>query len=199
MSTLTIRPEAPVDIGAFADAEHPGSWSRQVAALLAAGHYREAYDVISVHVPYIENQLRYFAESLTGVENHWSRTHDWMARFIDDTRPQRILDVGCAVGCHAIAFGRKGHQAWGVDILPAMIARGREMVESLGLAQRVHLVEGDIRKLDTCFEPEFFDSAVACNIFEHLDDEALLDVLRGLQQVVRPGGRLVIETSPGKY
>ncbi|GMV96629.1 MAG: hypothetical protein AMXMBFR83_09910 [Phycisphaerae bacterium] len=188
-----------VDPADFVDPRRPGSWSRQVAALLEAGHYRAAYEVLAEKVPYVENQLRYFAESLAGVENHWSRTHDWMARFIDDGRPQRILDVGCAVGCHAIAFARKGHQTWGVDILPRMIQRGREVADSLGLSRRVHLVEGDIRRLETCFDEGFFDAAVACNIFEHLDDAALSEVLAGLRRVVRPGGRLVIETSPGRY
>lgn len=198
-------PEAPpdpagiVDVSAFADADRPGSWSRQMIALLDAGHYREAYELLSEKVPFVENQLRYFAAHLVGEENQWSLIHRRLAGLIEDGRPQYILDVGCAVGCHAIEFGRHGHQTWGVDILPGMIQRGRELVESLVLTQRVHLLEGDIRKLETCFEPKFLDSAVASDIFEHLDDDSLLEVLAGLKKVLRPGGKIAIQTSPGRH
>lgn len=199
MTALLADSPNTVDPKDFVDPDNPQSWSKQMVALLDAGHYKEAYSFLATKVPYIENQLRYFAESLAGAENHWTKTHDWMARFIDDAVPQRILDVGCAVGCHAIQFARRGHQTWGVDILPQMIARGTELAESLGLSKRVNLVEGDIRRLPEYFENGFFDSAVACNIFEHLDDEALMDVLRGLRRVVKPGGKIVIETSPGRH
>lgn len=189
----------PVDPAEFVDAAHPRSWSRQVGALLGAGHYREAYEVLAEKVPYIENQLRPYAERLAGHENHWTLTHDCIARFIDDGRPRRILDVGCATGCHAIEFARSGHETWGIDILDGMIAKGRELAESLGLAARVHLEQGDIRHLGERFESGFFDAAVACDIFEHLDDAALAEVLRGLRRVVRAGGTVVIQTSPGRY
>jgi len=198
-STAVLESPERVDPSAFIDPSAPQSWSRQVVALLEAGHYCEAYEVIAEKVPYVENQLRYFSESLEGKENHWTKTHDAIARFIDDSRPQRILDVGCAVGCHAIQFARKGHQTCGIDILPEMISRGREFVESLGLSERVRLVEGDIRRLPEYFSDASFDCAVACNIFEHLDDAALHEVLVGMKRVVRPGGRIVIETSPGRH
>jgi SAM-dependent methyltransferase len=199
LTTLPEPPKTQVDVHDFVDPARPQSWSHQITALLEAGHYREAYEVLAEKVPYVENQLRYFAEGLAGRENHWTRTHDWLARLIDDSRPQRILDVGCAVGCHAIQFARTGHQTWGIDILPQMIQRGCEFIDSLGLSERAHLVAGDIRRLPTYFALASFDSAVACNIFEHLDDDALLEVLAGLREVVRPGGKIVIETSPGRY
>ena len=182
----------------FLDAGNPGSWSRQRGALLEAGHYREAYDVLADKVPYVQNQLRPYAERLSGRQNYWTITHDRIARFIDDGRPKRILDVGCSIGCHAIEFARNGHETWGVDILPVMIAKGRELADSLGLTQRIHLQEGDIRRLGERFEQGFFDAAVACDIFEHLDDAALIEVLRGLRRVVRAGGTVVIQTSPGR-
>lgn len=200
MSTATLEPETPVvDPARFVDPARPQSWSRQLVALLEAGHYREAYDVLAEKVPYVDNQVRPYAERLAGKQNHWTHTHEWLARPIDRTQPLKILDVGCSVGSHAIEFAREGHQTWGVDVLPQMIARGQELVESLGLSSRVHLREGDIRCLDQYFEPGMFDAAVACDIFEHLDDHALMQVLAGLSRVVRPGGTISIQTSPGLY
>jgi SAM-dependent methyltransferase len=198
-STAVLESPGRVDPSAFIDPSAPQSWSRQLFALLEAGHYREAYEVLAEKVPYVENQLRPYAERLAGRENHWTHTHAWIERLLDTSRPMRILDVGCAVGCHAIEFARQGHQTCGVDILPQMIERGRELAESLGLSERVRLIEGDIRHLERYLEPRSFDAAVACDIFEHLDDEALAQVLAGLRRSVRPGGRIVIQTSPGRY
>jgi ubiquinone/menaquinone biosynthesis C-methylase UbiE len=200
MTTAILEPECPsIDPAAFVDPAWPQSWSRQLVALLVAGHYREAYDVLAEKVPYVDNQVRPYAERLAGKDNHWTHTHAWLARAIDVATPLKILDVGCSIGSHAIEFAREGHQTWGVDVLPQMIARGCELVESLGLSSRVHLQEGDIRCLDQYFEPAMFDAAVACDIFEHLDDDALMQVLAGLRRVVRAGGTISIQTSPGLY
>ena len=188
-----------VEVEKFIDPEKPGSWSRQMVSLLEAGHYREGYEVLAEHMPYVENILRPYAERLAGKENHWTKQHAALSRFLDHSRPQRILDVGCAVGCHAIEFARKGHQCWGIDVLEAMIERGRSLADSLDLSERVHLVEGDIRRLPDYFENDQFDAVVACDIFEHLDDASLGDMLAGIRQVVRPGGTIVIQTSPGKH
>lgn len=195
----TAAGSSNVDRTAFIDPDHPQSWSRQMDALANAGYYREAYELATEKCPYIENQLRYFARALAGEENHWSIMHARMAQLLEDGRPQRILDVGCAVGCHAIQFARAGHQTCGIDVLPDMIRRGRELAESLGLSARVRLVEGDIRRLDAHFEPDSFDAAIACDIFEHVTDAGLLEVLRALRRVLRPGGKIIIQTSPGRY
>jgi ubiquinone/menaquinone biosynthesis C-methylase UbiE len=188
-----------VDVSAFVDAGHPGSWSRQMIALLRDGHYREAYQILDENMPFVDNQLRPYAEALAGRENHWTLTHEWVDRFVNSTHPQRILDLGCAVGCHAIEFARKGHTTFGIDILPQMIERGRDLIDSLGLSDRCRLVAGDVRYLERYFAPRSFDVAVSCDTFEHLEDEAIVETLAGLRNVVRPNGRVIVQTSPGRY
>jgi len=202
MPPAVMEPEAAastVDINDFIDPARPLSWSAQMIALLRSGHYREGYEILAEKMPFVENMLRPFGERLEGKQNYWTGTYDWIKRFIDDSRPLRILDVGCGVGSGALEFALEGHQAWGIDVLDCMIERGREVAESLGLSQRVHLLTGDIRCLEKYFDPAFFDAVVACDIFEHLDDESILRVLGGLKQVMRPGGTIVIQTSPGRY
>jgi SAM-dependent methyltransferase len=198
-SAVLESPCEAVDPQDFVDPQRPQSWSRQMVSLLEAGHYREAYDVLAKRVPYVENQLRHYAEHLAGQNNYWTLLHARLAREIDTGRPLRILDVGCSIGSHAIELARCGHQTWGIDILPQMIERGRELADSLGLTPRVHLQPGDIRRLDNYFARAMFDAAIACDIFEHLDDESLRAVLNGLKKVVRPGGTIAIQTSPGLY
>ncbi|HSW45211.1 MAG TPA: class I SAM-dependent methyltransferase [Phycisphaerae bacterium] len=200
MTTTAIEPIAqPVDIDRFIDPARPESWSRQMVSLLQAGHYREGYEVLARHVPFVENMLRPYAEHLAGTPNAWTCLHRAMVKYLDHSRPLRVLDVGCAIGCHAIELARKGHETWGVDVLPAMIERGRELADSMGLSERVHLVEGDVRALDRHFDEGLFDAVVACDIVEHLDDDALRQMFSGLKRVMRPGGTLVVQTSPSRH
>lgn len=202
MSTSAALPgnvSAPVNVETFRDPDRPASWSSQMVALIRAGHYREGYEILAEKMPFVESQLRPYAERLAGKENYWTGTFAWIDRFVDHARPQKLLDVGCGVGPLAIEFARKGHQTWGIDVLPSMIERGRELIASLELTERARLVEGDIRRLEDSFDPGFFDCAVACDIFEHLDDPSLLETLRGIGQVVRPGGTVIIQTSPGRH
>lgn len=192
-------PTSPVDIEAFIDPDRPESWSRQMVSLIESGHYREGYEILARKMPFVESQLRPYAEHLAGERNYWTGTFARIVEQIDVSRPLRVLDVGCGVGPIATEFGRMGHEGWGLDILPRMIERGRELIASLKLTGKVTLVEGDIRQPDHHFDEGFFDVAVACDIFEHLDDPSLIQVLRGLRKVVRPGGQIVIQTSPGRY
>ncbi len=200
VSTMERRPTAErIDVEAFIDPEKPLSWSRQMVALLRAGHYREGYEILAKKMPFVDSQMRPLAERLAGKQNYWTMTTAWIKRFLDTGQPLRILDVGCGVGCQAIEFAMEGHRTWGMDILPAMIERGNELIESLELGDRANLQVGDIRRLDSYYDASFFDAAIACDIFEHLDDKALLEVLHGLRRVMRPGGTLVVQTSPGLY
>lgn len=191
--------ESAVRLEDFIDREHPQSWSKQMIALLRDGHYREAYEILDENMPFVDNQLRPYADALSGKDNHWTLTHRWIERFIDTSTPQRILDLGCAVGCHAIEFARKGHTTCGIDVLPQMIDRGRDLVDSLELTDRCRLIAGDVRQLDRYFPPASFDVAVSCDTFEHLEDDAIVDTLYGLKRVLRPGGRIIVQTSPGRH
>lgn len=190
---------SPVDVSSFIDAANPGSWSRQMIALLRDGHYREAYEILDANMPFVENQLRPYAEALAGQDNHWTLTHEWIDRFVNSKKPQRVLDLGCAIGCHAIEFARKGHVTCGIDVLPQMIDRGRELVESLGLSNRCKLIAGDVRHLHEYFDDGSFDVAVSCDTFEHLEDDAVVQTLIELKRVLRPGGRIIVQTSPGRH
>lgn len=200
-TTIEKKPEQKpaIDLEQYKDPANPLSWSHQMVSLIRDGYYREGYEILSEKMPFVENQLRPLAERLAGKENYWTNLNTWIKKYIPAHTPQRILDVGCGVGGQAVEFAMDGHQTWGIDILPAMIDRGREVIDSLELSDHAQLQVGDIRRLEDYYERGFFDVAIACDIFEHLDDPALMEVLRGLRQVVRPGGTVIIQTSPGLY
>lgn len=102
----------------------------------------------------------------------------------------RVLDVGCGPGRHALALGRRGAEVTGVDISEEFVGLAREAAEAEGLPCTFEV--GDARQLG--FGSRF--DAVVClcqGAFglpeTPLDDDA---VFEGLVRALRPGGRLAL-------
>jgi SAM-dependent methyltransferase len=64
---------------------------------------------------------------------------------------ERILDLACGFGRHALEFARRGYSVVGVDVTPAYIADARSTAQHEHLA--VEFLEADVRTLT--FEEEF--------------------------------------------
>jgi ubiquinone/menaquinone biosynthesis C-methylase UbiE len=100
-----------------------------------------------------------------------------------------ILDVPCGYGRHAIPLAKAGYRVTGLDRSEVMLAEARRRADAEGPS----FVHGDMRELP--FPDGSFDAVL--NLFSSLgyrgeegDRQALLEFHR----VLRPGGRLVIET-----
>lgn len=106
---------------------------------------------------------------------------------------ERVLDVGCGAGRHAIAAARRGAAVIAVDRDPAELAAAcRAEAETDYLAGpapgRIAYVRGDATCLPLA--DASVDCAIAAEVLEHLpDDDA---ALRELARVVRPRGRLAV-------
>ncbi len=100
-----------------------------------------------------------------------------------------VLDVACGYARHAIPLSRAGYRVTGVDRSPTLLAAARRRAGDDGPA----LVEADYRELP--FADESFDAAL--NLFTSLGfygDEEDVRALAEIGRVLRPAGRLVIET-----
>jgi SAM-dependent methyltransferase len=100
-----------------------------------------------------------------------------------------VLDVPCGYARHAIPLSRAGYCVTGVDRSPTLLAEARRRAGDDGPA----LVEADYRELP--FADESFDAAL--NLFTSLGfygDEEDVKALAEIGRVLRPAGRLVIET-----
>lgn len=106
---------------------------------------------------------------------------------ITSLSPRSILDAGCGEGWLCRAVEGRGIRAVGFDGSAALIEAAREA----GTGQYHHLRYRDVAELSTLLAPEAFDVAVFN--FSLLDEE-IEAVLRHVASVVRPGGRLVIQT-----
>ena len=101
--------------------------------------------------------------------------------------PGTVLDVPCGDGRLSARLAEAGYDVTGVDVSPHAIelARAREL--------DARFVEGDLRAL-----PDLgpFDGVVSWgNSFGYLTPPETVRSLAGFRRLVKPGGRLVLESS----
>ncbi len=100
-------------------------------------------------------------------------------------RNQKIIDIGCSTGTGAgVIFDMRNNDYVGVDISPDYIS-----VASARYPLGKFYVM-DARKLD--FESAAFDLAVFNGVLHHMDDELILDCMREVKRVLKPGGKLLV-------
>ena len=101
-----------------------------------------------------------------------------------------LLDVPCGFRRHSIPLARAGYRVTGVDRSVALLDEARRRAQG---ERWPKFVKADYRELP--FADESFDAAV--NLFTslgYLGDKEDERVLAGIRRVLRPGGRLVLET-----
>ena len=100
-----------------------------------------------------------------------------------------VLDVPCGDGRIALGLARAGHRVTGVDIAPAEVERAAAAAAA-GLGAR--FLAGDLRALPVTGP---FDAVVSWgNSFGYLTPEDSARSLAGMHAVLRPGGRLALES-----
>jgi ubiquinone/menaquinone biosynthesis C-methylase UbiE len=101
-----------------------------------------------------------------------------------------LLDVPCGFGRHSVPLARAGYRVTGVDRSAALLEEARRRAAG---ERWPKLVRADYRRLP--FPDASFDAAV--NLFTslgYLGEEEDTRVLSEIGRVLRPGGRLVIES-----
>ena len=103
----------------------------------------------------------------------------------------RLLDVPCGGGRHALAMAARGFEVTGVDISPDLLAVARSLAEERELP--ITWEEREMRDLPW---PDSFDAAYCFgNSFGYLAEGENADFLRAVATTLRPGGRFVLEAS----
>jgi demethylmenaquinone methyltransferase/2-methoxy-6-polyprenyl-1,4-benzoquinol methylase len=104
---------------------------------------------------------------------------------------QSGLDIGTGTGDLAIALAGQSapnSHVIGVDFTPEMLARGREKIQRLGLAERVELRQDDGEHLN--FPSAAFDAVCSAFVVRNLTDprHGFEEMLR----VTKPGGHIAL-------
>lgn len=103
-----------------------------------------------------------------------------------------LLELACGTGRVLLPLARAGYHVTGVDISAAMLEVARHKVEAEGLADRVTLVQQDMRHL--ALDRHFKLAFVAVNSFMHLltaDDQ--MAALTRIRAHLQPGGLLLLD------
>jgi cyclopropane fatty-acyl-phospholipid synthase-like methyltransferase len=108
-----------------------------------------------------------------------------------------ILDAGCGTGDNALFFASRGHAVTGIDFLDAPIASAKRKSLERGLSAT--FLEKDALRLHEWSER--FDNVIDSGLFHVFTDEDRVKYIRGLNAVLKLGGRLFLlcfsEATPG--
>lgn len=103
----------------------------------------------------------------------------------------RVLDVGCGFGRDVGEFRRRGAEAYGCDVSPALLDKADERVKP-------YLKEYDWRSGESLPFGGGFDLIWCCAVLVHVPRAELIVFLRRLWDGLKAGGRLALYTKCGK-
>ena len=104
----------------------------------------------------------------------------------------RLLDLGCGSGDHALEFARRGMSVVGIEIARSLVSLGNRMASEAGLA--AELMQSDMR--ETNFREEF-DACIIINAFGVFEDSGNIRVLENVEQALKTGAHFyILESNP---
>jgi ubiquinone/menaquinone biosynthesis C-methylase UbiE len=87
---------------------------------------------------------------------------------------EAALDFGCGVGRLTRALAKDFRRCYGVDISESMIAKARELNQSLPGCEFVLNTQGDL----ALFPDNHFDMIYTCRVLQHLPSRATIKLHR---------------------
>lgn len=102
----------------------------------------------------------------------------------------RVLEIGCGVGRIGRELAPLCREWTGADVSANMLGFARERLRGLGNVKLVHLEEVSLAP----FEDASFDLVYSTNMFLHIDEMDRWRYVEEGLRVLRPGGRMMVET-----
>ncbi len=163
---------------------------RWVAPWTTVGEALRAGHAVDPQSPKIVGDAAYLEEFILGMHEYAARSSDAVAAAIDLGAARRLVDVGGGGGSYSIALCRRYPQLESVVLdLEPVLAITRRIVESAGLAQRVHTQRCDYRA--SAFG-DGVDAVLLSNVLHQESREVGLDMLRRAFAALRPAGRVIV-------
>jgi ubiquinone/menaquinone biosynthesis C-methylase UbiE len=149
----------------------PGPWFNPIAAHLGRAYWAPGTGRVMAFTKGTEQEVAFLVDALGLVAG------------------ERVLDVGCGPGRHALALARRGIDVVGVDLSEDFVTLARDAAATEESSARFEV--GDVREL--AYEAEF--DAVICLCqggFGLLGGRDEPRVFERMAAAVRPGGRLAL-------
>ena len=128
---------------------------------------------------------QYWSE--TGNHERWERPAPIVVELIEaqspETRPA-VLDLGCGLGRHAIAFAEQGFQVTATDGSQKAIEHLQRWAEQLDLSIATHVCG----MLEQPFQGSSFDIVVSYNVIYHGLRSEFADAIREVRRLLKPSG-----------
>jgi ubiquinone/menaquinone biosynthesis C-methylase UbiE len=113
----------------------------------------------------------------------------------------RVLDLCCGSGRHALNLAKKGFNVTGVDISPTTIKQAKELAEKMNVKNRVEFYVGDARKVSKLLEKKgSFDALISIwTSIGYYDDESDKLIIRQLNKLASSDGVLILDVANRDY
>jgi len=130
------------------------------------------------------------------------RYDDELITFIIETlnlRPgDRVLDLGCGSGVHALRLAKRGLRVVGLDIAPRLVEYATHLAQEAGVSGAGFVV-GDMRDPRPALAPlgdtRFNAVTILSTSFGFLGDAGDRATLKAAEQLLAPGGRIFLDLS----
>ena len=96
-----------------------------------------------------------------------------------------LLDLGCGTGDNVLEMAERGHEAWGIDIVPAAIQQAEAKMRLRGMDGQATFLVGDVLELETV--ERTFDTIIDCGLYHGLSDPERDLYEMSLRTVAHPG------------
>jgi SAM-dependent methyltransferase len=123
-----------------------------------------------------------YAQVRDGVDNAW-----YLDRMAEAAGP--VLEIGCGTGRLLVEARRRGIDAWGIDLSPAMVERCRSKLAP-GDRGRVSVADAVSLRTDRRFALVCAPFRVLSHVYETADQLRLLDAVH---DALEPGGAFVFD------
>ncbi|HEX7881103.1 MAG TPA: class I SAM-dependent methyltransferase [Candidatus Eisenbacteria bacterium] len=116
---------------------------------------------------------------------------EFLVEMLDLTPKDRLLDLACGPGRHAVALGKQGIRVTGVDLSDRLLALAAQAAELEGVTT-VEFVKGDAREMP--YNEEFDAAICLCEgAFGLLETDIENErVLNAIYRALKPGGRMAL-------
>ncbi len=123
-----------------------------------------------------------------------------LTRTVAERAPRRVLDVGCGAALELAAMldAAPGARGVGLDVDAGAVDLAGRTLAARGLSDRAQVLHADVRAATTeragaLAEP--FDFALLANVLYYLPMAERVDLLRGIADLLAPGGALMVVTT----
>lgn len=96
-----------------------------------------------------------------------------------------VLDLGCGTGDAVLECAERGHEAWGIDVVPAAIQQAEAKRRLRGLDAEATFLVGDALELESLGRT--FDTVLDCGLYHTFSDPERELYERNLRSVTHPG------------